>query len=135
MHEWLAEHGEPKLDLTDTTRADLNAYRESRAAFVQQQSWKTDADCLSGFFRYATETGWMDTDPVSRWAAVAAVSQRRATWCQPHLPAVQAHIQRIDDFLDSGRGHPALQDDLRAQRTLYSRVIADIRFGGQQEEA
>jgi len=68
VQEWLAGHGEPKLDLTDATRADLNAYRESRAAFVQQQSWKTEAGCLSGFFRYATETGWIDTDPVSRWA-------------------------------------------------------------------
>lgn len=66
--EWLAENGEPRLDLTDATRADLNAYRQARLSVVQQQSWKTEAGCLSGFFRYATGMGWMDTDPVSRWA-------------------------------------------------------------------
>ncbi|WP_053657272.1 hypothetical protein [Micromonospora sp. NRRL B-16802] len=58
-----------------------------------------------------------------------------AVFRQPHLPAVQAHIKRIDDFLDSGRGHPALLDDLGAQRTLYSRIITDIRSGSQQEGA
>lgn len=56
-----------------------------------------------------------------------------AVFRQTHLPAVQAHIRRIDDFLDSGRGHPALLDDLRAQRSLYTRVIADIHTGSAKE--
>lgn len=43
-----------------------------------------------------------------------------------HLPMVSAHVERIDAFLDSGRGHPELLDDLRAQRVLYSHVITDI---------
>jgi hypothetical protein len=54
-----------------------------------------------------------------------------AVFRQTHLPAVHAHVRRIDDFLDSGRGHPALLDDLRAQRSLYTRVIADIHAGQQ----
>lgn len=67
VDDWLREHGEPRLDLTAATRADLNAYKASRELDVQRQSWKTEAGCLSGFYAYATEMGWIDRDPVSRW--------------------------------------------------------------------
>lgn len=67
VEDWLREHGEPRLDLTDATRADLNAYKASRELEVQRQSWKTEAGCLSGFYTYATQMGWIDRDPVSRW--------------------------------------------------------------------
>lgn len=51
-----------------------------------------------------------------------------------HLPPVTAHVERIDAFLDSGRGHPALLDDLRKQRTLYSRVIDDLQATAPDED-
>lgn len=51
-----------------------------------------------------------------------------------HLPPVAAHVERIDAFLDSGRGHPALLEDLRSQRALYSRVIAEIQADAAPED-
>lgn len=79
VEDWLRENGEPRLDLTDATRADLNAYKACRELVVQRQSWKTEAGCLSGFFRYATEMGWIDRDPVSRWGQRNTFAGRAVT--------------------------------------------------------
>lgn len=65
--------------MTDPSRADLNAYRASRALFVQEQSWKTEAGCLSGFYQYAAESGWIESDPVPRWGKRNTFSGRGVT--------------------------------------------------------
>lgn len=51
-----------------------------------------------------------------------------------HLPLVTAHVERIDAFLDSGRGHPELLEGLRAQRALYSHVITDIHANAAHKD-
>lgn len=79
VEDWLREHGEPRLDLTAATRADLNAYKASRELDVQQQSWKTEAGCLSGFYTYAAQMKWIDRDPVSRWGKRNTFAGRAVT--------------------------------------------------------
>lgn len=68
FEDWLAEHGEPKVDLVEAARADLIAYRDSRAQVLSPSALSTEMGCLSGFFRYASERGWVDSDPIPRWA-------------------------------------------------------------------
>jgi integrase len=79
VEDWLREHGEARLDLTDATRADLNAYKASRKLVVQEGSWKTEAGCLSGFYTYATQMEWIDRDPVSRWGKRNTFAGRATT--------------------------------------------------------
>jgi integrase len=65
--QWLAENGEPKVDLTDATRHDLVAYRDARALLLEPSSLRTEMGCISAFYRYAHQRGWIATDPVPRW--------------------------------------------------------------------
>lgn len=76
--EWLAGHGEPWLDLTDATRADLNAYRQARLSVVQQQSWKTEAGCLSGFT--GMPPGWGGWTPIRCHGGRGATHSPVAVW-------------------------------------------------------
>lgn len=68
LDEYWAEHGEPKVDLTDAVRADLVAYRNSRKRVLELSSLAIEMGCISGFFRYAVAMNWMPSDPVPRWA-------------------------------------------------------------------
>jgi integrase len=65
--QWLAENGEPKVDLTDATRYDLVAYRDARALLLEPSSLRTEMGCISAFYRYAHQKRWIATDPVPRW--------------------------------------------------------------------
>jgi site-specific recombinase XerD len=67
INDWLEENGEPKVDLTDATRADLKAYAARRAEAIAQTSLQTEVSCIANFYRYATASGWIDADPIPRW--------------------------------------------------------------------
>jgi integrase len=64
---WIAEHGEPRIDLTDITREDLRAYHDHRRKTVSAQSWNTEMNSIAGFFTHALQRGWIDHDPRPLW--------------------------------------------------------------------
>ena len=68
VQDWIARHGEPKVDLTEVTRADLTAYHDSRRREVDPTTWDQELGRLGSFFRYATARKWMPLDPTPRWA-------------------------------------------------------------------
>lgn len=74
--DWVALHGEPKVDLTDASRADLQAYVSARAKTLAPTTLQTEASCLINFYRYAVEKGWMDYDPVPRWNGRSTLAPR-----------------------------------------------------------
>lgn len=67
VEDWLAENGEPKVDLIEATREDLVGYRDSRQGAVEFTTLDTEMGCLSSFFRYATAMHWTAADPTPRW--------------------------------------------------------------------
>lgn len=75
------------VELTETTTADLVAYRDHRAATVKPVTWANEVSILSGFFFYAVTAGWMTSDPFPRWGAhrrntlVGHVHDRRTPRC------------------------------------------------------
>ncbi|MCW2132714.1 tyrosine-type recombinase/integrase [Arthrobacter sp. VKM Ac-2550] len=68
VEDWLADNGEPKIDLIHTTRKDLVGYRDSRQGTVEFTTLDTELGCLSSFFRYATAMGWIKANPFPFWA-------------------------------------------------------------------
>lgn len=67
VDEWLADNGEPVVDLTAMTRAELTSYADSRGLEVSSTSWNTELGTLSAFFDYAVLRGWMAQTPIPRW--------------------------------------------------------------------
>jgi integrase len=67
IESWLLAHGEPNIDLTDASRADLIAYRDSRRGSIEATTLDTEMGCLSSFYRYAAACGWITNDPIPRW--------------------------------------------------------------------
>lgn len=57
------------VDLTAATRADLVAYRDHRRPGLAPTSWNGELSILGGFYRYAKTSGWIESDPVSRWGS------------------------------------------------------------------
>jgi len=49
-----------------------------------------------------------------------------ATFVPRHLPVVQQHVARIDDFLDAERGHPDIRASLRKERATYAAIIEEL---------
>lgn len=67
VEDWLAENGEPKVDLIEANREDLVGYRDSRKGAVESTTLDTEMGCLSSFFRYATASKWIPVNPVPHW--------------------------------------------------------------------
>ena len=49
-----------------------------------------------------------------------------ATFVPRHLPVIQQHVARIDDFLDAERGHPDIRASLRKERATYTAIIEEL---------
>lgn len=111
VEEWLAENGEPKVDLTDATRADLTAYRDARQRLVERSSLSTEIGCISGFYRYATSAGWMAADPMPRWAGRSTLAPRHTR-------------RRVSKFLTAGQTSHFLDVGLRGDGALAGQVPA-----------
>lgn len=58
--------GELKIDLIETTRSELLKYKESRSG-IAGSTLATELGCISAFFWFAKEAGWIVSDPVPRW--------------------------------------------------------------------
>ncbi|TDK23691.1 integrase [Arthrobacter crusticola] len=67
LEDWMSVNGEPRIDLTQTTRQDLIGYRDGRQGAVEFTTLDTEMSCLSSFFRYAVTMGWISTNPFPRW--------------------------------------------------------------------
>lgn len=63
---WMAGVGEPRVDLIETTRSELLKYKESRSS-IAGSTLATELGCISAFFGFAKEAGWIPSDPVPRW--------------------------------------------------------------------
>jgi hypothetical protein len=57
-----------------------------------------------------------------------------ATFAPRHLPIIQDHISRIDEFLDTGRGHPDIRDSLRTSRAAYTAIIGELANGPHHQK-
>lgn len=102
VDEWWAANGEPKVDLTDATRGDLVAYRDSRKPHLDPGSLETEMGCISAFFRYAIAIGWMDSDPIPRWGSR-----------QRNMLLPRARKQRVSKFLTAAQTRHFIQVGLR----------------------
>jgi integrase len=58
---------ETHVDLTATSTEDLTAYRDARRQEVHDTTLATEFGCMSSFFYYATQVGWIEKDPIPRW--------------------------------------------------------------------
>ena len=67
VEDWIAGHGVPKLDLSETTREDLVALRDARLAEVEGDTWNNELSTLGVYFDWAKQTGVIDRDPIPRW--------------------------------------------------------------------
>lgn len=107
LAEWLTDNGEPKVDLTDATRDDLVAYRDSRSRAVEFTTLDTEIGCLTSFYRYATASHWIPVNPVPFWGARnSLMSGKRKVRQARFLTAGQT-----SHFLDAGlRGDGAEED-------------------------
>jgi hypothetical protein len=52
------------VDLIATTTQDLAAYRDARQEEVQNTTLATEFGCVSSFFCYASQVGWIERDPI-----------------------------------------------------------------------
>lgn len=64
----------------------------------------------------------------------AAARCANATFAPRHLPVIEDHISRIDEFLDSGRGHPDILASLRTERAAYATIASELASGPNPEE-
>ncbi|KUG55498.1 hypothetical protein AVL61_05025 [Kocuria rosea subsp. polaris] len=103
LNIWLADHGEPTLDLTDVTRDDLFEYRKHRQNFgIKGSTLNNELSALSGFYRYALDRGWITTDPVPRWG-----TKKRNTLI------TRSREQRVEKFLTLPQAKHFLEVGLR----------------------
>lgn len=103
LDTWLADHGEPTLDLTDATRDDLHAYKEHRQdAGIKPSTLNNELSALSSFYRYALERDWISVDPVPRWGA-----RKKNTLI------VRTREQRVEKFLTLPQAKHFLEAGLR----------------------
>lgn len=107
-HQWLLDHGEPKLDPAHARRSDLVEFRTQRQGEVRDSTLRTQMGYLSAFFTYALEVGWIDRSPIPMWAGRNTLLPRGRT--QRHArfmsPAQTRH------FLTAGlRGQGATDAD------------------------
>jgi len=57
-----------------------------------------------------------------------------ATFTPRHLPVIQDHIGRIDEFLDAGHGHPGIRASLRTDRAAYAAITGELASGPRHQE-
>lgn len=69
VEDWLADHGEPAIDLTAASRDDLVAYKAARLESISASAWNNEVSSLSGFFDYAVQKGWIERSPIPRWGS------------------------------------------------------------------
>lgn len=71
VDDWLADHGEPGIDLTSATRDDLVAFKSARVESVSAGRWNNEVSSLAGFFDYAVRKGWIERSPIPRWGSAS----------------------------------------------------------------
>jgi integrase len=64
---FLWRHRGSREEMSVTTTADLIAYKDERSAKIAAVSWDTEIGCVSQFFTWAIEAGFMAGDPIPRW--------------------------------------------------------------------
>lgn len=135
LDTWLADHGEPKLDLTDATRDDLSDYRDHRGdAGIKASTLNNELSALSGFYRYAHKRKWITTDPVPRWGTRernTLLKRSREQRVEKFLTLPQAK-----HFLEVGlRGDGAEQHRPAYQERDYGYGLLLLTTGLRREEA
>lgn len=57
-----------------------------------------------------------------------------ATWTTAHAPALRAHVQRLDGFIDGDRIHPELRGEYARERQHYLEVLHDLEEDRPDQE-
>lgn len=95
---WIDTNGEPKVDLTDATREELQAYAAARRERLASTTLQTEFGCLNNFYRYAVESNWVERDPIPRWNGRSTLIPRniRTSRVSKFLTAPQTfHFLRV----------------------------------------
>jgi hypothetical protein len=64
----------------------------------------------------------------------AAARCANATFTLRHLPLIENHIGRIDEFLGSGCGHPDILASLRTERAAYAAIVSELSSRPHSQE-
>jgi hypothetical protein len=57
-----------------------------------------------------------------------------ATWTTAHVPAIRAHVQRLDGFIDGDRIHPELRAEYAREQQHYVEVLHDLDDDNRDQE-
>ncbi|HEY2579461.1 MAG TPA: hypothetical protein VGI74_24390 [Streptosporangiaceae bacterium] len=112
--------------LTDPQRADRLA-----ASIASRYHLGLFNDCMWD----ATRAGCGTDHPKLAEGLCTAARCPNATFTPRHLPIIQDHISRIDEFLDTSNGHPDIHASLRTDRAAYTAIISELTSSPHHQES